>query len=91
MTTPIRTEKEDSALLLDYRARLIAVSAMLCEPVTEKNLRDAKELIAPLYHDALSDTKALRKATKIIDRLAPNADGCFEATAGASPAASPGA
>ena len=90
MTTPLAPAPEGGVLLREYRARLIAVHALLCDPVTDKNINDARELIAPLFQDALRDTKALRKATRLTDRIdpSPHADGCFEATAGEQSAAS---
>lgn len=39
----------------DYRARMIAVGSLICLPVSERNLSDAKELLVPAYHDAARD------------------------------------
>jgi hypothetical protein len=47
----------------DYRARLLMVSALLVAPVTDKNIHEARQLIAPLYDDALAAVKAKRAAT----------------------------
>jgi ADP-ribose pyrophosphatase YjhB (NUDIX family) len=44
----------------DYRARLLMVSAFLCEPVSNRNLQDCRDLITPLYQDALRNLKARR-------------------------------
>lgn len=50
------------AMVRDYQARMIAAGALICTPVSEKNLRDAKELLTPAYHDAARDVQA-RRAT----------------------------
>ncbi len=44
----------------DYRARMMMAGSMICLPVSEKNLREAKALLTPAYHDAVRDYKASR-------------------------------
>jgi hypothetical protein len=43
--------------LREIRYRLMAVGAHLCEPVSDKNLRDAKKLLEPVYQDAMQAMK----------------------------------
>lgn len=45
-------------LLRDYRARLIAVHVYLRDPVSDGNIRSCRDLILPLYQDALTDLEA---------------------------------
>jgi hypothetical protein len=45
-------------MLRDYRARLIAVHVYLRDPVSDGNIRSCRDLILPLYQDALADLEA---------------------------------
>lgn len=70
----IRHVEQLDGALRDYRARLIAVHALIGEPVTAKNLLDARVLIEPFFLDALRDVKALRGADRIVSRTMSASD-----------------
>jgi hypothetical protein len=57
-TTEITAEEKRVKLLelelQEVRYRVLAVGALLCEPVSDNNLREAKKLLDPVYHDALA-------------------------------------
>lgn len=67
---PATAPAEDVKLLRlrmeNYLYTLLAVSSQLAPPVSEKNLRDVRTMIEPLYHDALRDQKAKREAREAV-------------------------
>lgn len=91
--------------LSELRAHIIALDALLTEPLEARHVTQARQLLGPLMREALQDRMALRRATQLTNRFddihalpgtgvprsAPDAGGCFEATSSGNSAASPGA
>jgi hypothetical protein len=54
--------REAEEQLRDYRSCLMALGALLSPAMSDEDLRRAKQLLDPVYHDALRDVRRRRAA-----------------------------